>query len=139
MKIIIAAETGTDRKFIRRYLEFAGYRGSTFYEAWNKESLIERAVNEAVDIIFIDLDWPKIKLSQIMARLESKHKVVALSAFLGQAKKQHILDQGVALIINNPLSSKKIRSAISASPLYSSLKEISNIHEQFGPFTHLLR
>ena len=137
MKIIIAAATGTERKFIRRYLEFAGYRGASFMEAWNEDTIIERANCEAVDIIFLDLDWKKLKLTRIIKQLDSKHKIVALTSYAGFSRKQHILDLGIALVIRKPLSAEKIRNSICCSPLSSSLSETCSNSEGYSPFTNL--
>lgn len=136
MKIIIAAATGTERKFIRRFLEFAGLRGSFFFQAWNLEVLSEKVNDLSADIVFVDLDWQLIDISVLMEELAGKCKVVALSSFTGQHRRDYLYEIGVTLLITKPLSAKKINQALKESVLSSSLNKYAN-DRGVSPSSHL--
>lgn len=139
MKIVIAAQTGTNRKFIRRYLEFAGFRGCRFYEAWHFYDIAERAGEESVDLVFIDLDWQSLDIASVMEKMSSKSKVVALTPHISKAKREYFLNHGISVVITKPLSADKIRTSLMESSLSTTIKGISQNPNQLSPLPFFVK
>ncbi|MBZ0263399.1 HDOD domain-containing protein [bacterium] len=115
--ILIVDDSKTARLVIKRCLEIAGWQDEYFLEAENGIEAIEFLGNHPVDIIFTDLNMPRMGGEQLIKLVKSKPEfqnipIVAISSLNNAAKTEELKLLGVKTVLGKPVTPMDIVNSI---------------------------
>lgn len=125
MRALIADDTKNIRKLLGTCLELKGYQ---VFEASNGQDALKIAMEEAVDIAFIDIKMPEITGTEVLKRIRLmglNFPVVIMTAFATVKNAIDCTKLGAVLYLQKPFSADKIIKLIDTLP--NILKEQDNI------------
>jgi two-component system, cell cycle response regulator DivK len=113
-RILVAEDRPSSRELICTVLDSAGYE---ILEAVDGEDALEKALHNAVDLIILDLQMPKIDGFGVLGALRKDARfastpILALTASAMQGDRERALDAGFSSYIAKPVDLKALRSEI---------------------------
>jgi two-component system, cell cycle response regulator DivK len=113
-RILIAEDRAASRELIRTVLEAAGYE---ILEAADGEEALEKAAEERVDLVLVDLQMPKIDGFGVVAGLRAEPRfadipIVALTASAMRGDRERALAAGFSAHIAKPIDIVGLRAQI---------------------------
>jgi two-component system OmpR family response regulator len=116
LRALIADDTKNIRKLLGTCLELKGYQ---VFEASNGQDALKIAMEEAVDIAFIDIKMPEITGTEVLRRIRQmglNFPVVIMTAFATVKNAIDCTKLGAVLYLQKPFSSDKIMRLIDTLP-----------------------
>lgn len=116
MRALVADDTKNIRKLLGTCLELKGYQ---VFEASNGQDALKIAMEEAVDIAFIDIKMPEITGTEVLRRIRQmglNFPVVIMTAFATVKNAIDCTKLGAVLYLQKPFSSDKIMRLIDTLP-----------------------
>ena len=113
-RILVAEDRPASLELIRTVLESAGYE---VIDAVDGQEALDKAGAQAVDLVLLDLQMPKIDGFGVVTRLRNDPKfadipIVALTASAMQGDRERALDAGFSCYIPKPIDLAVLRSEI---------------------------
>jgi two-component system, cell cycle response regulator DivK len=113
-RILVAEDRPSSRELICTVLDSAGYE---ILQAVDGEDALEKALGNAVDLIILDLQMPKIDGFGVLGALRKDERfagtpILALTASAMQGDRERALDAGFSSYIAKPVDLKGLRSEI---------------------------
>lgn len=111
-RILVAEDRPASLELIRTVLESAGYE---VIEALDGQEALEKATGNAVDLVLLDLQMPKIDGFGVLASLRKEPRfaripIVALTASAMQGDRERALRAGFSAYIPKPVNLAVLRS-----------------------------
>ena len=116
MRALVADDTKNIRKLLGTCLELKGYQ---VFEASNGQDALKVAMEEAVDIAFIDIKMPEITGTEVLKRIRLmglNFPVVIMTAFATVKNAIDCTKLGAVLYLQKPFSADKIIKLIDTLP-----------------------
>ncbi len=113
-RILVAEDRPSSRELICTVLDSAGYE---ILEAIDGEDALEKALNNHVDLIILDLQMPKINGFGVLGALRKDVRfasvpILALTASAMQGDRERAIEAGFSSYIAKPVELKALRSEI---------------------------
>jgi two-component system cell cycle response regulator DivK len=113
-RILVAEDRPTSLELIRTVLESAGYE---VIEALDGQQAIEKASDNPVDLVLLDLQMPKVNGFGVLAELREDPRyahipIVALTASAMQGDRERALAAGFSSYVTKPVELTVLRSEI---------------------------
>ncbi|MCG8606058.1 response regulator [bacterium] len=106
--VLVADDSATARMIIKRCLQIAGCRNSTFLEADSGIQALELATSHGVDLLVTDLNMPNMDGKTLLRRIKASPKlnslpVLVISSASNQAKESELLSDGAFAVLSKPV------------------------------------
>jgi two-component system cell cycle response regulator DivK len=113
-RILVAEDRPTSLELIRTVLESAGHE---VIEALDGQQAIEKASDNPVDLVLLDLQMPKVNGFGVLAELREDPRyahipIVALTASAMQGDRERALAAGFSSYVTKPVELTVLRSEI---------------------------
>lgn len=112
LKVLLVEDTKENRMIFELYLKKTGLQIDT---AENGEIGLEKALNNHYDMVFLDIQMPKLDGYEVIRRLRRENfrkPVIALTAHAMKEERARCLAEGFDSFISKPFEVKQIISAI---------------------------
>ncbi len=108
-RIVIADDSSTARMFIRRCLEFIGFREATFIEAKDGQEALNQMKNDPPDLLITDLNMPNMDGAALLKRVKASPRltnlpVLVISSAGNPAKEEELMALGAFAVMSKPPS-----------------------------------
>ncbi len=115
--VLIVDDSSTIRKIVRRCIEMSGLDVKEVFEAENGLEALEVLDGEWIDIVFADLNMPKMSGMELVEKMSEDDlllttPVVIVSSERSEARIEELMNRGIRAYIKKPARPEKFRDVI---------------------------
>ncbi|MCA9509808.1 MAG: response regulator [Myxococcales bacterium] len=116
-RILVVDDSSVARKIVVRCLRGLGYDEVEFDEAEHGQAALDLLREREPDLIVTDLNMPVMDGVSMLRRIKASPRlqhipVIVVSSVLNEARKRELVERGVDLLVEKPVSPPDLAAAI---------------------------
>lgn len=117
LRVLVVDDSPVMRSFIRRVLGLSGVEIESLFEAGDGQEALELLDREWVDLIFTDINMPRMNGEEFVRRLADSGltatlPVVVISTDGTNIRKEHLWGLGARAYLQKPFSPEQLRGEV---------------------------
>lgn len=119
-RVLIVDDSEIIRAVIKKSLLISGFDVGAFFEASDGEDALQTLKHQWVDVVFVDINMPKMRGDELIAKLRRDEvtaalPIIVISSIRSQAMRDEMAKLGVNGYIAKPFYPEKLRETVATA------------------------